>query len=375
MTALLIAAASGRALAASARRGGYVPLVADFFGDRDMAEVAEDHVRLESGLARGMTREELFPALDRLAAGRQPVGIVCGTGFEDRPELLKEIARRWPLFGNTPDAVARVKEPIELAELCRSAGIPHPETTRAPPGDPAGWLAKRQGGAGGRHVVPAANRDCSKPSQYYQRWAEGVAISALILSDGDRTAMLGFSEQWTSPSRRQPFRYGGAVRPAAIGADMESALSAATERLFSAIRLVGLNSADFLVDGETFRLLEINPRPGATMDLFEPPDGSLLAMHVAACRGRLPEAVPRLEGAVAAAIVYAEADIESVPDLEWPAWTADRPSAGSVIKTDEPICTVLATDANATAARILVHTRTAAIRAAMMRGCHEYAAG
>ena len=32
---VLIAAISGRALAASARRGGYVPLVADFFGDAD----------------------------------------------------------------------------------------------------------------------------------------------------------------------------------------------------------------------------------------------------------------------------------------------------------------------------------------------------
>jgi predicted ATP-grasp superfamily ATP-dependent carboligase len=375
MTALLIAAASGRALAASARRGGYVPLVADFFGDQDTAELAEDHVRLGSGLARGMTREELFPALDRLAAGRRPLGIVCGTGFEDRPDLLKEIARRWTLFGTTPEAVARIKDPTELVELCRSARIPHPETTRAPPGDPAGWLAKREGGAGGRHVIPAAHHDPSKHSFYYQRWTDGVPVSALVLSDGDRMVVLGFTEQWASPREKQPFRYGGAVRPASISSAMAAELSAAIERLFAAVRLIGLNSADFLVDGERFQLLEINPRPGATMDLFEPSHGSLFAMHVAACRGRMPEAVPRLEGTLAAAIVYAEADIESVPDLEWPAWTADRPRAGSVIKTGEPICTVHAAHASAAAAKHLVHARTAAISAETMRGCHEYAAG
>ncbi|HEY8246312.1 MAG TPA: aldehyde oxidase, partial [Hyphomicrobium sp.] len=37
---VLIAALSGRGLAASARRAGYLPLVADAFGDSDTAEHA-----------------------------------------------------------------------------------------------------------------------------------------------------------------------------------------------------------------------------------------------------------------------------------------------------------------------------------------------
>ena len=92
--AVLIAAASGRALAASARRGGYAPLVADFFGDEDTAAVAEANIRLGHGLARGMSSGLVIAALERLASPRQPAGIVCGTGFEDRPELLADIAQR-----------------------------------------------------------------------------------------------------------------------------------------------------------------------------------------------------------------------------------------------------------------------------------------
>src|SRR5258707_14906734 len=98
MAAILIAAASGRALAASARRGGFAPLVADYFGDQDTLDVARAHVRLDDGLAHGMNADALMVALTTLAENEAPVGIVWGTGFEDRPHLLAEIARRWRLL-------------------------------------------------------------------------------------------------------------------------------------------------------------------------------------------------------------------------------------------------------------------------------------
>src|SRR3954451_23587646 len=98
--AVLIAAASGRALAASARRGGYVPLVADFFGDEDTAAAAEAHIRLDQGLARGMRSDPVIAALESLARAREPAGIVCGTGFEDRQDLVGAIPPRRQPFCN-----------------------------------------------------------------------------------------------------------------------------------------------------------------------------------------------------------------------------------------------------------------------------------
>src|SRR5262245_36443566 len=113
-TDVLIVAASGRALAASARRGGFNPLVADFFADQDTVAVAHACRRLDSGWRNGMQAREVLDALTALAAGRHPVGIVCGTGFEDRTALLAQIAERWPLIGNAPAVVARVKDPLAL---------------------------------------------------------------------------------------------------------------------------------------------------------------------------------------------------------------------------------------------------------------------
>jgi len=49
--AVLIVAASGRALAASARRGGYLPLVVDFFGDADTIALKEYEARHLPGMS------------------------------------------------------------------------------------------------------------------------------------------------------------------------------------------------------------------------------------------------------------------------------------------------------------------------------------
>jgi uncharacterized protein len=354
---VLIAALSGRALAASARRGGYVPLVTDFFGDQDTLNLAAAHVRLDGDVARGFEEEGLVCALERLSEQRRPLGLVCGTGFEGRTQLLQRLARRWRLFGNGAETVAKVKNPEVLSSMCADLGIPFPESSLSKPRAPAGWLAKRKGGAGGSHVKPAPQSSGFGSEIYYQRKVSGTPVAALFLADGERAAVLGFSVQWSLPTPRQPYRYGGAARPAPLATRTADLLCAAVHRLAASMSLVGLNSADFLVDGELFWLLEINPRPGATLDIFEPPDGSLFALHMAACAGKLVAASLYPDGAKASAIVYAEHDIPSVPTLDWPDWTADRPTAGSTIKAGQPLCTVYACSSVAAAARAIADQR------------------
>ena len=357
--AVLIAAASGRALAASARRAGYAPLVADLFGDQDTLAAAAAHVRVEPVNGYDIAADPLLAAFESLAAARNPCGAVCGTGFEDRPDLLELIAQRWGLVGNSAATVKCIKDPLAFAQLCRDCGIPHPQISLAPPADMTGWLAKRVGGSGGVHIQLAA--DDHGPCFYFQRHVAGMPVSVLLLADGRRSVVLGFSRQWSSPTPSRPFRYGGALQPAGLGGDIERAMKAAIDRLVASAALVGLNSADFLVDGSTFQLLEVNPRPGATVDIFEPTGGSLFAMHVAACRGTLPAAPPIYDDARAGAIVHAEQGIAAMPDLAWPDWSADRPVAGSAIPAGGPLCSVFAGAPTAEAARALVEQRAAAI--------------
>ena len=410
--AVLIAAASGRALAASARRAGYAPLVVDYFADQDTIASAQAHVRLASGLDRGMQAPEVMAALQTLSDEHEACGVVWGSGFEDRPSLLRQIAQTWKLMGNGPDVVEHVKHPMLLAKLCRSCDIPYPATQLDAPDDGAGWLIKRIGGAGGTHihdalevltpprlrgevdarsaagdgVSPSAQTRGDAPSPgllrnptsprkrgevelrkaafYYQRRVAGEPISALVLGDGKAALLLGFSTQWSNPNSSSPFRYGGAVRPPPLAPELADELSVTAQRLTASIGLVGLNSFDFVVDGSNFHLLEINPRPGATIDIFEPTGrASLFALHVDACRGRLPDRAPLLDGAAASTIVYAPADIPQIPSFDWPDWSADRPIAGSFISAQSPLCTVLARAATVAQARELVEERARAILA------------
>jgi len=357
---VLIAAASGRALAAGARRAGYLPLVVDGFGDQDTLAEAGRHVRVD--FARPINGDRLMSALQSLAYGCDCTGIVCGSGFEDRVDLLGNIGKYWPLLGNPPDTIARIKDPTDFAAACRTADIPHPETSLVPAADLAGWLVKRIGGAGGWHVA-SADKSEARTDVYFQRRVKGQPVSAMLLGDGSNALVLGFSAQWTAPTLRHPFRYGGAVRPAPLPNDVKQAMIAAVERLVAIMPLVGLNSADFVVDGDAFQLLEVNPRPGATFDLFEPEGGSLFALHVDACRGTLPASAPRYRAAMAGGIVYAKRDIAAAPALDWPEWTADRPPAGSHIEVEQPVCSVFARGETANEARQLVEQRCADVHA------------
>jgi uncharacterized protein len=340
--AVLIAAISGRSLAASARTANLVPLVADCFGDDDTRALADRHVRISRDCRRGFDSTELIAALEKLAKGYRPIGVICGTGFEDRPDLLRAIGERWMLLGNRPSIVAQMKHPARLAELCRRHAVPHPAMSFERPPDRKNWLFKRAGGSGGAHVACASQVRKRLVKSYFQRRLPGTPVSALVLGNGRSAMVLGLSTQWTSPTRQLPFRYGGAVRPAMIRQCSIAILTKVAARFAAGVRLLGLNSLDFLVDCDAFWMLEVNPRPGATFDIFEPDEGSLLALHLDACNGVLPREAPRYWGAMASAVVYADREIRSIPQCDWPAWTADHQRSASSVKSGEPVCTVFA---------------------------------
>jgi uncharacterized protein len=351
---ILIAAFSGRAAAAAARRAGFAPLVADLFADDDTREAAENVRRVEGDLSTGLEEGALLDALSELGntASEPPIGILYGAGFEDRPALLGRIAQRWPLIGNALDTVAAVKDPGRLAQTLGSLGIPHPEIARLPAR--SGWLIKRRGGAGGDHV---STKTTAQEGLYAQRRVQGRSISALFVSTGGGAEIIGFSEQWTAPSATQPFRFGGGAAPADISAGIAERLAEAVRRVSQAFNLKGLNSIDFIVGPKGWWLIEINPRLGATLDLFDTADGALLRSHIAAVRGSPTAPHPRLAGGRALEVLYAPRAIRSIPRLTWPDWVADRPAPSQQIAAEGPLCTILASAMTACDARRLCRAR------------------
>ena len=134
------------------------------------------------------------------------------------------------------------------------------------------------------------------------------SVSALFLAAGKKAEIIGLSTQWTAPTPASPFRYGGAAGPVDVGPAQASEIARSVAVIASELDLVGLNSVDFLVSDEAVWLIEINPRPGATLDVFESNEDPLVARHVAACEGRLTPTSPTI-AFKAAEIVYAPHDI------------------------------------------------------------------
>jgi uncharacterized protein len=369
---ILIVAAAGRALAAAARRSGYEPRVVDFFGDSDTRALAAATAQIADP-AGGFETNALLAHLHALAAAAAPAGLVYGSGFEDRNDILEILAQHFRVFGNDAQTVARAKDPRVLAALCRDLDIPHPQISFDPPRDRENWLVKRQGGGGGVHVRSAESEEMSS-QDYFQRRVAGTPVSVLLLGAGGAAQILGTSSQWTAPWPGMPFRFGGAVRPVDAPSAPLAALGDAAQKIARGLGLVGLNSLDFLAEATGFHLIEVNPRPGATLDIFADADGALFAAHVAACRGHLPPRPLVFTKAAATAIAYAPREIPSMPALVWPDWCKDRQRPGTYLRAGDPVCTILAEAETGVAARAAVGERLAWFDDYLMREARKESA-
>ncbi len=346
---LLIAALSGRVLAAAARRAGADVVVADVFGDVDTRSLGP-WLRLPGNLADGIDRD----AVEILAheVSRRIDGIVYGAGFETTPGLLAEFAKLAPLIGNPPETVAAVKDPYHFAETLRRLGLSHPSVAPLPGTDGA-WLRKRRGGSGGTHIRPAElGATTTDPDYYYQAVAPGSPLSALFVANGRAARVIGRSAQWSDATATQPFRYGGCAGPISVTRRRAKWIENACDAVAEAFGLVGLNSLDMLVDGDAITILEINPRPGATLDIFDDGPAWLWDLHCRSLRGELPPALGTDARPLrAATILYADRARRVPGELVWEPWIADISPAGTLFSAGDPICTILSTGPDLARAR------------------------
>lgn len=317
-------------------------------------------MRVSGGLEGGLAAEGLVDSLRNLAGSEEPAALICGSGFEEKPDLLDDLSRHFPLAGSSGDAVRKIKHPVYLADECARLGIPFPDIQLYAPENPKGWLVKQTGGAGGLHIFPAEKAE-AKDGIYFQRAVQGSSVSALFIAEPSGARVVGFSHQWTCPTPEHPYRFCGAVRLESFPDQDAAMIGGWLSALSTRTGLIGMCSADFIKAGQTYHLLEINPRPGATLDIFDHDDAPLLAAHLGASRGEQAP-LPEHEGSMASMVVYSFDDIASFPEMDWPDWLADRQPSGTPIGRGEPICTIFASGKTAYEAQELLFQREGQLR-------------
>jgi len=365
---LLVVSASGRALAQSAARGGQPVVVLDLFNDLDVRALAVASRGVAARAGRFDSRR-LLAAAQLLCPPERCCGLVYGSGFEGRTRLLGKLARGRSLFGNSPETVAKLKDPAQFFAMIDSFGFAHPETRLDAPADASGWLVKRIGGAGGGHVKPATSRHRARSDRYFQKVRAGRTLSVLFLADGLRARVIGINEQWTAGlAQCGPYSYGGAAGGVVLPQPVLARIAVLLGRIVQAMGLVGLNGLDFMLDaGAELCVLEVNPRPTATIDLYDSDvAGGLLALHLRACRGELPDVRPPHHSR-AHAIVYATQDFRVPDGMRWPSWCTDIPEIGSHLPAGAPVCSVHADAVSSAGARDIVMTRRESMNSQFFR--------
>lgn len=359
---VVVIAVSGRALAQSAARSARQVVTIDAFGDADTRAVGPV---FEAGLRRGIGLDgrRLWTALRQATDGHDGL-LVTGSGFERHPSWLDRVATFGRLRANPSRIVAGLKDPAVAFEILGALGWTTPVTAASMPSARAGWLQKRIGGAGGIHVRPASG---ARPAAnaYYQREHPGTPMSATFLADGERAHVLGLNTLLTHAIGPAPYCYAGAISGATLPEDVSTALQQRLDRLVRVTALRGLNGIDFLWDEREVVVLEVNPRPTASFELYDADvDGGLVWWHMRSFTERLdgpppPAAVPMSRGLQ---VVYADRTVVIPESPEWPDWAHDLPCSRSVVRAGAPALSVSATGPTPAAVRQALDGRAILMR-------------
>ena len=360
MQTIAVAAISARAMAEAAAREGFQVVALDLFGDVDTRHAAALWLSIGAPGGLQIDSARALSALRMLARegeGGMPVsGWIAGSGFEGAPDLLEQGAAVLPLIGTAPAAVRRLRDPASFFGYLAAHAMPFPRVRLQPPDDAAGWLMKDAHGCGGWHVQPAPGaRDAlPTPQHYFQREMAGQPMSATFIANGRDVQVLGFNLQSVRRFGTRPFVFCGAIGQVPVAPDMASRVTAIARAITQEFDLRGLCSLDFMRDGDAIGVLEVNPRPPASLSLYPGPPGVMQA-HLRAClHGELPAPAPapapvsadEAQEVQGFEIVFAQQPLalDRAAAQHLAAWPGirDVPAAGQRFDIGDPVCTLTA---------------------------------
>jgi methenyltetrahydromethanopterin cyclohydrolase len=331
---ILIVASSGRMLAQAAKNAGLKPLVIDLFADLDTQCYAEDFKKLPS-LAERHLKPALGYFIDHYAVGH----VIYGSGFEYYPESLRYLGSRLVVLGNLPDTFVKLHDKPAFFSSLDKLNIPYPEVYFYAPDCSGNWLVKPMQGQGGLGIKRYHPKERAESAVYWQKYQAGAQHSVLFLANGQEVQVIGFNTQWSvSLNENQEFIFSGIINSCALLNNQKELITDWLKKLVPVFALKGLNSLDFIQAGDKSFVLEINPRPSASMQLY---DADLLNRHVKASQGELTD-YRLYAGYTGYQIVYAEQDVLIPEAFAWPPWCMDLPQFGVMCRTGQPICSIIA---------------------------------
>jgi predicted ATP-grasp superfamily ATP-dependent carboligase len=386
--AVLLAGVSTRAMADSAVLAGYAVVSVDAFGDLDHAARAQ-----ALSLHRDFNTEYSARNLVRAASTIPCEAIAYVSNLENHPRAVARLAEHRLLLGNSPEVLARVRNPVLVARRLRARGFDVPRVyaaapdgshvpptragaaalqtagqartrvlmsrsaSRRPTPDARRLLSKPRASGGGHGIVPWRAGQSLPAGTVVQERIAGTPASLVFVADGERAVAFALTRQLIGERAfgASGFKYCGNILAAAGDAQLRrdaellERAGALARAIVEEFGLIGVNGIDFVARHGVPYLVEINPRYTAAMELAERAyDLPVFAAHVAACGARAPSfdlaLARRTRGAVGKAIVYARHAVVVGDTRRWARSNTvrDVPHPGEHIARGQPVCTVFA---------------------------------
>ncbi|MCD1295619.1 ATP-binding protein [Methanocella sp. CWC-04] len=322
---VLVLGYSSRYIACSARRAGYRVYSVSHYDDLDLEKCTESGARFDD------MPENIVPWLERYKVDH----VVLGSGFEDA-RIDSSI-----VLGNDPDVSRKVLNKVWLANKLKEMGIRQPRIfTRDNVEYPCVAKPIRGGGGHKNFLVTDASMLPPEDEYFLQEFIRGKPLSVSVLSSEDDAVPVALNEilvgkKWLGQDLE--FGYCGNVTP--YQSRYKEEMFETSKKLIKALKLVGSNGVDFMVNENGPYVLEINPRFQGSLDSVELATGeNLFQAHVDAINGDLREFGIKRYGYKG--IFFARRTTRVTGNMLRP-MIADVPRVGSVFEKGEAIVTVM----------------------------------
>jgi predicted ATP-grasp superfamily ATP-dependent carboligase len=324
---ILVVGYNARVMACPARRAGYEVYSLSHYDDLDLLKCVKENFTFSGDLPT-----DIRPWLDLVDADQ----VVLGSGFEglDLPASL--------VLGNDPKIAKDVVNKVWLADKLKKLGMPHPRIYHKKKDMMFPCVAKPIRGGGGikNFLIKDESMLPDGSDYFFQELVAGKPLSVSVLSTGSEAMPVSLNEilvgkKWLGQDKE--FGYCGNVTP--YNTRFKERMFDIARELMTALKLVGHNGIDFIVNKDGPQVLEINPRFTGAVDSVElATGGNLFKAHADAIDGRLSE--HRIKRYGIKAIMFARRRTTVKGDLLRP-MIADVPRTGSVFNNGEAICTVM----------------------------------
>ncbi|MDQ7091803.1 MAG: ATP-grasp domain-containing protein [Methylococcales bacterium] len=343
MKPLIIIAQSAQMLAQAACHIGLNVITIDCFADQDTQALAVQSYRVDS-----LAINALKNCIDRLENKFNEC--LYGSGFELYPESLIFLETRFKLIGNSSRIFNALQNKHQFFKRLQALTILFPpvffptKNKLQPKFKTQPYLIKPHNNVGGMNIHSATTYNVNPLTilnYYYQKKIAGQAMSALFAANGQHALIMGFNQQWSCPNS---FVFSGIMNHTTLSHQHRNKLHHWINRLTKRYQLRGLCSLDFIFYRHHCYVLEINPRPPASMALYPK---NLLNIHLLACQGQLDKTLIIKDPLYRVyQIIYSHVKLQIPPYFKWADYCCNLPAAGMIIGKGEPICSMIISGKN-----------------------------